>query len=130
MNKTILLTGILFGVLAIVFGAFVAHGLKELVDPDALTTFEIGVRYQMYHALFLLFLGIWPGLERKQKKVVYIFMVLGVFLFSFSLYMLAIKSLMGISVKFLAFFTPVGGFFFIFGWFFSGYYVLTKKQLK
>ncbi len=130
MNKTILLTGILFGLLAIVFGAFGAHGLEELIDPEALTTFEIGVRYQMYHALFLLFLGIWPGLDRKQKKVVYMCMVVGIFLFSFSLYILAIKSLIGISVKFLVFFTPIGGFLLIFGWFFSGYYILTKKQSK
>ncbi len=130
MNKTILLTGIFLGLLAIVLGAFGAHGLEKLVDADALKTFEIGVRYQMYHALFLLFLGIWGGLDQKHKKVVYLCMVLGVFLFSFSLYVLALKSLIGISVKFLAFLTPIGGLFLILGWFFSGYYILTKKPIK
>ena len=57
MNRTILLTGTVFGLLAIGLGAFGAHGLEKLVDAEAIDTFETGVRYQMYHALFLLFLG-------------------------------------------------------------------------
>ena len=56
MNRTILLTGTIMGMVAIVLGAFGAHGLEKLVDKDAVDTFETGVRYQMYHALFLLFL--------------------------------------------------------------------------
>ena len=55
MNKSTLITASIFGVLGIVLGAFGAHGLKELITPEAQQTFETGVRYQMYHALFLLY---------------------------------------------------------------------------
>ena len=57
MNKTILLTATIFGLLAIILGAFGAHGLEKVVEQSALDSFETGVRYQMYHALFLLLLG-------------------------------------------------------------------------
>ena len=69
MNRTILLVGTAMGMLAIVLGAFAAHGLEKLVDAQAIDTFETGVKYQMYHALFLLFLGIWDGLPSKPKKL-------------------------------------------------------------
>ncbi|KAG1651637.1 Phosphoenolpyruvate carboxykinase (ATP) [Nymphon striatum] len=48
MNRTIFLTGIVFGVLAIILGAFGAHGLEKLIDTDAISTFETGVKYQIY----------------------------------------------------------------------------------
>jgi uncharacterized membrane protein YgdD (TMEM256/DUF423 family) len=89
MNRTILLTGTLFGLLAVVFGAFGAHGLKNLIDADAIQTFETGVRYQMYHALFLLVLGSMAQLPEKRKKLIYYLVVSGVLLFSFSIYLLA-----------------------------------------
>ena len=53
MNKTILVTGLLFGIIAIILGAFGAHGLKKILGPEELHTFETGVKYQIYHALFL-----------------------------------------------------------------------------
>ena len=67
MNRTILLIGVVMGMLAIILGAFGAHGLEKLVDTEAVATFETGVRYQIYHALFLLFLGGWNGMEANQK---------------------------------------------------------------
>ena len=127
MNKTILLTGILLGMLAIIFGAFGAHGLEKLVEQDAVDTFETGVRYQMYHALFLLFLGLWDGIGKKQKKFVFWSVVLGVLLFSFSIYLLAMNSLVSFDFKVIAFLTPIGGVFLILGWLLLGYYTLTKK---
>ena len=57
MNKTILLTACILGISGIIFGAFGAHMLKNLLSIELQQTFETGVRYQMYHALFLLFLG-------------------------------------------------------------------------
>ena len=57
MNRTIFITGIVMGVLGVALGAFGAHGLEKVVDADAVNTFETGVRYQMYHALFLLILS-------------------------------------------------------------------------
>ena len=127
MNKTIVLVGILLGMLAIIFGAFGAHGLEKLVEQDAVDTFETGVRYQMYHALFLLFLGLWNGIGKKQKKFVFWAIVLGVLLFSFSIYLLAMNSLVGFDFRSIAFLTPIGGVFLIFGWFLLGYCILTKK---
>lgn len=52
MNKTLLTTGAILGILGIILGAFAAHGLQKLVDADAIATFETGVRYQIYHAFF------------------------------------------------------------------------------
>ena len=54
MEKKILLTALIFGFVSIVLGAFGAHALKKVLSPDQLTSFEVGVRYMMYHALFLL----------------------------------------------------------------------------
>ena len=129
MNRTILLVGTIMGLLAIVLGAFGAHGLEKLVDAEAVDTFEIGVTYQMYHALFLLFLGIWSGLALKSKKIVFILVLLGVILFSFSIYLLALNSLTAFDFKIIGFLTPIGGVLMISGWFYLGYNILTQKVL-
>ncbi|MBA4744979.1 MAG: DUF423 domain-containing protein [Muricauda sp.] len=129
MNRTILLVGTIMGLLAIVLGAFGAHGLEKLVDAEAVDTFETGVTYQMYHALFLLFLGIWSGLALKSKKIVFILVLLGVILFSFSIYLLALNSLTAFDFKIIGFLTPIGGVLMISGWFYLGYNILTQKVL-
>ncbi|MBO0321325.1 DUF423 domain-containing protein [Muricauda sp. CAU 1633] len=130
MNRTILLTAIAFGLLAIILGAFGAHGLEKLVDADAVSTFETGVRYQMYHALFLLFLGIWEGLKEGSKKRIFTMIVIGVILFSFSIYLLALNSLTAFDFRIIGFLTPIGGVFMILGWFLLGYYILGSKNFK
>lgn len=129
MNRTILLIAILMGALAIILGAFGAHGLEKLVPADAVETFEVGVRYQMYHALFLLFLGLWPQGSDRIKKLVLLMVVVGVVLFSFSIYALALNSLTAFDFKTFGFLTPIGGVFLILGWIFLGYHILTQKQL-
>ena len=130
MNRTILSTGVFMGLLAIILGAFGAHGLKKLVDASAVETFETGVRYQMYHALFLLFLGLWTGLADNYKKRVFVLVLIGVILFSFSIYLLALNSLTAFDFKSIGFLTPLGGVFMILGWVFLGYFILTKKPLN
>ncbi len=130
MNRTIVLTGTALGLLAIILGAFGAHGLEKLVDAEAVDTFETGVRYQMYHALFLLFLGIWDGLKKRGKKMIFTMIVIGVILFSFSIYLLALNSLTVFDFKIIGFLTPIGGVFLIMGWFLLGYYILTRKGLN
>lgn len=130
MNRTIVLVGIALGALAIILGALGAHGLEKIVDENAVETFEIGVRYQMYHALFLLFLGIWPSLAINYKKKVFGLVLAGVVLFSFSIYLLALNSLTSFDFKSIGFLTPIGGVFLILGWGFLGYCVLTKKGVK
>jgi len=128
MNRTILLTGTLMGMLAIILGAFGAHGLEKLVDAEAVKTFETGVTYQMYHALFLLFLGIISGMAVKIKKRVFLLVVSGVILFSFSIYLLALNSLTTFDFKIIGFLTPIGGVLMIIGWIYLGYNILTKKE--
>ena len=130
MNRTILLVGTAMGMLAIVLGAFAAHGLEKLVDAQAIDTFETGVKYQMYHALFLLFLGIWDGLPSKPKKIVFTLILLGVVLFSFSIYLLALNSLTSFDFKIIGFLTPIGGVLMISGWFYLGYNILTQKGIN
>ena len=85
MNKTIFVTGIFFGLTAVLLGAFGAHGLEKMVDAKAIETFETGVRYQMYHALFLLLLGGSNLLVNERKKLIYYFIVVGIVCFSFSI---------------------------------------------
>lgn len=129
MNRTILLTGAVMGMLAIILGAFGAHGLEKLVDAEAVKTFETGVTYQMYHALFLLFLGIFSGMAIKIKKRVFLLVVFGVILFSFSIYLLALNSLTTFDFKIIGFLTPIGGVLMILGWIYLGYNILTQKAL-
>lgn len=128
MNRTILLIGVVMGMLAIMLGAFGAHGLEKLVDAEAIETFETGVRYQMYHALFLLFLGGWNGMKTKTKKTVFILVLLGVILFSFSIYLLALNSLTSFNFKVIGFLTPIGGVLMIVAWIYLGYHILTQKE--
>ncbi|WP_405384489.1 DUF423 domain-containing protein [Maribacter sp. LLG6340-A2] len=126
MKKTILSTACSFGLLAVVLGAFGAHGLKNLVDAEAVATFETGVRYQMYHALFLLVLGLLPD-TIPFKKAIYICTVIGIVLFSFSIYMLSLNNLVDFNFKAFGFLTPIGGVFLIVGWALLGYGILRSN---
>ncbi len=116
MNRTIFLTGILFGVLAVVLGAFGAHGLEKLVDADAIQTWETGVKYQMYHALFLLVLASVNQIPEANKKWIFYAIVGGIVLFSFSIYGLATNVLTAFDFKNIGFVTPIGGLLLILGW--------------
>lgn len=121
MNKTIFLTGIVMGVSAVVLGAFGAHGLEGRLDVDAIQTFETGVKYQMYHALFLLILGSLKQLPERSKKWIFSLVVIGVILFSFSIYFLATNVLTQFDFKVIGFITPIGGLLLIIGWLLLGY---------
>jgi uncharacterized membrane protein YgdD (TMEM256/DUF423 family) len=127
MNKTIFGTGIFFGITAILLGAFGAHGLEKMIDAEAIVTFETGVKYQMYHALFLMILGGCNILGNANKKIVYYFIVAGVVCFSFSIYLLATNELSGFDFKRLAFLTPLGGILLVTGWILLGIKVLHQK---
>ena len=117
MNRKIISTATLFGIIAIILGAFGAHALKKLLPVEQLVTFETGVRYQMYHALFLLFIGTTTIINQKRKNLIYILTVIGVIFFSGSIYLLATRSLTLIDFKTFGFITPIGGLFLISAWF-------------
>ena len=97
-----------------------AHTLKPLITVEQLGTYETAVRYQMYHALALLFLAAFA--ERWEQKLVryaFHFVVSGILLFSGSLYLLSLHTLFGIeNYKWLGPITPFGGLCFIIGWIF------------
>lgn len=108
--------GALFGLLAVVFGAFGAHALKKRLSEAQLRSFETGVKYQMYHALVLLMLGFNLNLSTAlERYMVYCFM-LGTFLFSFSIYGLTLSAAKGRKLRFLGPVTPLGGLLLVIGW--------------
>ena len=112
------ITGIaaLMGMLAIILGAFGAHALKKYLSVEQLSSFETGVKYQMYHALFLLFLGLKTSLPERIKKTVFQLVVFGVIFFSGSIYLLSTKAISGIDFKFIGIVTPIGGALLIAAW--------------
>ena len=116
MDKKILITASFLGMLSIVLGAFGAHGLKQLIPVSAVQTFETGVRYQMYHAILLLFVGNTTLIAAKTKKAIYYLTLLGVVFFSGSIYALATNSLSSFDFKTIGFITPIGGLLLILAW--------------
>ncbi len=116
MDKKIISTGALFGMIAIILGAFGAHALKKVLSLEQLSTFETGVRYQMYHAVFLLFIGLTNDLSQKAKKTIYFLVLFGVILFSGSIYLLATNDLTSFDFKAIGFVTPIGGLLLILAW--------------
>ncbi len=121
-------TGAIFGILAVILGAFGAHALKKVLDLQQLNTFETGVRYQMYHALFLLFLGLIPGISDGKRKAIFYLVVVGVLLFSGSIYLLATNNLTAFNFNVIGFVTPIGGLLLIIGWFLLLLAFLNKKS--
>lgn len=130
MKKTILGTGILFGLLAVVIGAFGAHGLGKVLTLESLATFETGVKYQIYHAFFLLILGNLDIISNKTSKWVYYPITIGTVLFSFSIYFLATNNLTSFDFKTIGFITPIGGLLLILGWALLGYFVIKTSPKK
>lgn len=116
MERKILLTATFFGCTAIILGAFGAHALKAVLNENQLISFETGVRYQFYHALFLLFLGTTNWVADKTKKIIFYLILFGVLFFSGSIYLLATNDLFSIDVKFLGPITPIGGLSLIMAW--------------
>ena len=116
MNKKLLITGSILGLISIILGAFGAHGLKALVSAENIQTFETGVRYQIYHALLLLFVGSSNLIQPKNKTLIFYLTVIGIVFFSGSIYGLATNSLTTFDFTTIALITPVGGLLLILAW--------------
>jgi uncharacterized membrane protein YgdD (TMEM256/DUF423 family) len=102
----------LMGMLAVIFGAFAAHGLKSRLGADALSVFETGARYQMYHALAMgLAAFAIRGPAARWARWAAISFLAGIILFSGSLYLLALTGNSALGIV-----TPFGGLLFIAGW--------------
>lgn len=108
--------GALFGLLAIVFGAFGAHALKKSFTEDQLKSFETGVKYQMYHAIVLIMVSFNLNLETALERTMIYCFIIGTFLFSFSIYGLCLSASKGKKWRFLGPVTPIGGLLLVMGW--------------
>lgn len=105
--------GTIFCLLSVTFGAFVSHKLKNKLTNSEIQSFEVGVRYLMYHGLALLFIS---QLYLDITKWIVIFISIGTLLFSFSIFFLSIQNLLNKNLKFIGPLTPLGGLFIIVGW--------------
>lgn len=127
MNRKIILASAILGMTAIILGAFGAHALKKVLNIEELSTFETGVKYQMYHALFLLFLGTVNIISDKAKNVILYLTITGVIFFSGSIYLLATNKLTAVDFKIIGIITPIGGLLLILAWFVLFMNVMKKK---
>lgn len=114
MTKTILLSSSILLALAVAIGAFGAHGLKAHLSSEMLQIYKTGVEYHFYHALGLLLIGV-LSISHPLSLLNWsaLFLTVGIFLFSGSLYILTITG-----IKWLGAITPIGGVSFIAGWIF------------
>ncbi len=114
MTKIFISLAAVFGGLSVAAGAFASHALKEKLSDRALQIFEVGARYQMYHALALLLIAILLIQSKTSSTALIVsgwLFIIGTFIFSGSLYALAISD-----IKILGAITPIGGVAFIAGW--------------
>lgn len=116
MDRKIIATASVLGITAIALGAFGAHGLKKLIEPEQVLVFETGVKYQIYHALFLLFVGTSSLISERAKKTILNLTVIGVVFFSVSIYFLSCNALFSFDFKKIGIITPIGGLLLISAW--------------
>ena len=112
MEKFFVIAGAVSAFIGVAGGAFGAHALKSRIDPDLLAVFEVGVRYQMYHAFALIatgwVIGRWPAGLANTAGMLFI---VGTLLFSGSLYLLSLTG-----VRWLGAITPLGGLAWLAAW--------------
>jgi uncharacterized membrane protein YgdD (TMEM256/DUF423 family) len=128
MQKSTVLIGAIFIVVAIILGAFGAHALKAVLSEEKLLSFETGVRYQLIQGVSLLVIGLNSKTLGFELKLIERLLVIGTILFSISIYLLAMADLIGVSMKWLGPVTPIGGSLMIIGWFVFIYRLVLQKQ--
>lgn len=116
MKQIVLIIGAFYGLFSVILGAFGAHLFKNFLSPEKLTSFETGVRYQMYHAIALLVIGFGLSFASSLEKWAGSCLIIGTFLFSVSIYLLAFSEFWNVNLKFLGPITPLGGTIMITGW--------------
>jgi uncharacterized membrane protein YgdD (TMEM256/DUF423 family) len=123
MNNKLISIAALLAFLAVGIGAFGAHNLNEFLTTEKLNSFEAGVRYQFYHSLALLIIGLNAN-KLNATALIGKFMLIGIVLFSFSIYLLSLQELIGINLSLLGPITPIGGLLLMISWlilFFNNY---------
>jgi len=128
MKKTIIITASVFGLLAVIAGAFGAHALQAKLSERNLDVWHTAVQYQFYHVFALLFLATIAG-TRKSVAVPFYLFTIGIIFFCGSLYLLACRDLIGWGwLIAMGPITPIGGLVFIAGWAALGWYTFKNKM--
>lgn len=123
-NRKIVFTACLLGGFAVMFGAFGAHGLKDLVTAESVASFQTGTRYMLLHAVVLLIFGLSGDqiFSSTQKSVLYVLWLIGILFFSGSIFLLVLNNVWQWEfIRFLGPLTPLGGALLIIGWFYAGW---------
>ncbi|MES2559471.1 MAG: DUF423 domain-containing protein [Bacteroidota bacterium] len=134
LQKSMFQSGCILAGTAVILGAFGAHALKDVLEPTELATFETGVRYQFLHAFGTLMISLsLRRLKEKTARNVWYLFIAGSILFCASLYLLAMRSMLGLpeQLKAIGAITPVGGLSFIAGWLllaFNGFKVPDAEE--
>lgn len=115
MSKSSLVSAGILGGTAVILGAMGAHALKTVLQAEQIQSFETAVRYQMWHAIALLALANY-GDKIKHIRLISRLWIIGVILFSGSIYLLNLDELLHLNLSFLGPITPLGGLGMIAGW--------------
>lgn len=126
MERKMISVAAILGMTAIILGAFGAHALKKVLGAEQLTIFETGVKYQMYHALFLLLIAPLSIAEKVKNRILYL-VLFGVLFFSGSLYLLATNGLTSFDFRVIGIITPIGGLLLIAAWLYVFVNFFNKK---
>lgn len=128
MNNKLISIAALLAFLSVALGAFGAHSLNELLTTEKLNSFETGVRYQFYHSLALLIIGLNAN-KLNATALIGKFMLIGIVFFSFSIYLLSLQELIGINLSILGPITPIGGGLLMISWLILIFKNYKKTQL-
>ncbi len=116
MKRYFGMLGSFFGLLSVVLGAIGAHALAPHLTSDQLTSFEIGVKYQMYHAILMILMTFVTFSKKHMQKLMFIFLSLGIIFFSWSIFLLSTNDLTSLDFSSIFWIMPFGGFLLIFAW--------------
>ena len=111
----------------IIFGALAAHTLSNFLSPEKITSFQTGVKYQIFNSLFLLIISL--NINKFNKRISYSFklITMGILFFSFSIYALSLQEIINKDLSFLGPVTPIGGLLIIIGWF-NIFFAIKKNR--
>lgn len=127
MNKKVILIAVGLIILGIILDAFSAHALKKLISFEQLQSFKVGTKYHLFHSLAVLILGL-NYYKLKLSSTIIVLFISGIICFSFSIYFLSIKDLIGVNLNILGPITPIGGLLFIFAWILVFFKTMSIKQ--
>ena len=125
MRSIFLFLGAMSALLAVALGAFGAHGLKDILSPELMVTYQTAVNYQMWHALGLIGVSFVHQQDQESKLIAWAgwLMFFGILLFSGSLYLLVL-----LNIKELGMLTPIGGISFIVAWALLAIFAAQKQH--